>query len=95
MEKKLSLEWGAGSISNWMKDLANLIKMKINELKELLLDFKSNVVFNQDLKNKNWFNIGGKCKVFFKAENLNDLIKFLKILKIKKKSQLLALVQIL
>ena len=40
--------------------------MKIDELKELLLDFKSNVVFNQDLKNKNWFNIGGRCKVFFK-----------------------------
>ena len=43
---------GAGSISNWMKDLPNLIAMKIDELKELLIDFKSNVVFNQDLKNK-------------------------------------------
>ena len=68
--------------------------MKIDELKELLLDFKSNVVFNQDLKNKNWFNIGGRCKVFFKAENLNNLIKFLKILENREKSQLLALDQI-
>ena len=59
--------------------------MKIDELKELLLDFKSNVVFNQDLKNKNWFNIGGRCKVFFKAENLNNLIKFLKILENREK----------
>ena len=59
--------------------------MKIDELKELLLDFKSNVVFNQDLKNKNWFNIGGRCKVFFKTENLNNLIKFLKILENREK----------
>ena len=41
--------------------------MKIDELK-VLLDFKSNVVFSQDLKNKNWFNIGGRCG--FKAEIL-------------------------
>ena len=27
---------------------------------------------------KNWFNIGGKSKVFFKADNLTDLINFLK-----------------
>ncbi len=31
------------------------------------------------LKKKNWFNIGGKTKVFFKANNLHELIKFLKI----------------
>ena len=31
------------------------------------------------------FNIGGRCKVFFKAENLNNLIKFLKILENREK----------
>ena len=54
--------------------------MKINELKELLKKFKSNIVYNADLKKKNWFNIGGKAKVFFKANELKDLIEFLKVL---------------
>ena len=63
--------------------------MKINELKELLIDFGSNVVFNQDLKKKNWFNIGGKSKVFFKADNLIDLVKFLKLLNNKEKISIL------
>ncbi len=54
--------------------------MQENELKDLLKDFGDHVVFNQDLKNKNWFNIGGKSKVFYKADNLKELIKFLKIL---------------
>ncbi len=47
-------------------------------LKNLLKEFGDNVKFDQDLKKKNWFNIGGKTKVFYKAENLKDLVKFLK-----------------
>ncbi len=54
--------------------------MKINHLKELLKEFGSNVRYEYDLKKKNWFNIGGKTKVFYKADNLQELIKFLKIL---------------
>ena len=54
--------------------------MEINQLKELLKDLKSSIIYNQDLKKKNWFNIGGKAKVFFKADNLKDLVEFLKIL---------------
>ena len=54
--------------------------MQKNQLKDLLKDFGSNVVFDQDLKKKNWFNIGGKSKVFFKADNLKDLVKFLQLL---------------
>ena len=54
--------------------------MKIDELKELLKKFDSNVAYSADLKKKNWFNIGGKAKVFFKADELTDLIEFLKIL---------------
>ena len=53
--------------------------MQIRELKNLLKDFGNNVIFNHDLKKKNWFNIGGKSKVFYKADNLKNLIKFLKI----------------
>ena len=54
--------------------------MKINQLKELLEEFGPNIRYEYDLKKKNWFNIGGKTKVFYKADNLKELIKFLKIL---------------
>ena len=53
--------------------------MKLDQLKTLFGEFDENVRFEQDLKKKNWFNIGGKTKVFFKANNLHELIKFLKI----------------
>ena len=57
--------------------------MQIENLQKILINFESQIVYNQDLKKKNWFNIGGKAKIFFKAENLKDLVKFLKILKNK------------
>ena len=53
--------------------------MKTN-LKELSEEFSKNLKLDYDLKKKNWFNIGGNAKIFFKAENLKDLIKFLKII---------------
>ncbi len=59
--------------------------MELNNLKKLLKKFGSNVSFDHDLKKKNWFNIGGKSKIFFKAENLKNLIEFLKILNNKEK----------
>ena len=59
--------------------------MEINHLKKILYEFGSNVKFDQDLKRKNWFNIGGRSKVFYTAENLIELIKFLKILNNKEK----------
>ena len=52
--------------------------MKIKELKEILKEFGNNVRFEYDLKKKNWFNIGGKSKVFYKADNLRELVSFLK-----------------
>ncbi len=52
--------------------------MKIKELKEILKEFGNNVRFEHDLKKKNWFNIGGKSKIFFKADGLKELISFLK-----------------
>ena len=59
--------------------------MQIHQLKDLLKDFDKNVIYDQDLKKKSWFNIGGKSKVFYKAENLKDLVKFLKLLDNKEK----------
>ena len=58
--------------------------MSINQ-QELFLEFKNNVKLDYDLKNKNWFNIGGKTKIYFKADNLKELIKFLKKIKNKEK----------
>ena len=59
--------------------------MKIEYYQELLSDFGSNVIFDCDLKKKNWFNIGGKSKIFFKARSLKELIDFLKRLEKKEK----------
>ena len=59
--------------------------MEKDNLKELLLEFGDNVKFDYDLKKKNWFNIGGKSKIFFKAKYLKDLVNFLKKLKNKEK----------
>ena len=39
---------------------------KKEEQKILLNNFGEKVQFNYDLKKKNWFNIGGKSKIFFK-----------------------------
>tara|TARA_Y100000992_G_scaffold245424_1_gene176632 strand:- start:1417 stop:2325 length:909 start_codon:yes stop_codon:yes gene_type:complete len=54
--------------------------MKIDKLKQLLKSFNENLDFEHDLKKKNWFNIGGKSKVFFKPQSLKDLVEFLKII---------------
>ena len=59
--------------------------MKIDELKNLFKEFGDCVKFDYDLKKKNWFNIGGKSKVFYKANNLQELIKFLKILNLRER----------
>jgi UDP-N-acetylmuramate dehydrogenase len=59
--------------------------MKINQLKELLKKFDSKISYNENLKKKNWFNIGGKAKAYFKANELKDLVDLLKILENKEK----------
>jgi len=51
--------------------------MKI-DLKELSQEFNDNLKLDYDLKKKNWFNIGGKTKIYYKADNLKELIRFLK-----------------
>ena len=54
-------------------------------LEELSLEFKDNLNLDYDLKKKNWFNIGGKTKIYYKAKNLKELIKFLKKIDNKEK----------
>ena len=52
--------------------------MQIDKLENFSKQVKGKLVFNYDLKKTNWFNIGGKTKVYFKPESLNELISFLK-----------------
>ena len=58
--------------------------MNIN-LEQLSSKFNNKVKFDYDLKKKNWFNIGGKTKIFYKADNLKELIRFLKIIENKER----------
>ena len=52
--------------------------MQIDSLKKFSEKISGKLLFDYDLKKTNWFNIGGKAKAFFKPENLNDLISFIK-----------------
>ncbi len=52
-----------------------MLEQKIKKFSEKI---SSKIQLNYNLKNLNWFNIGGKAKVFFKCENLKDLSLFLK-----------------
>ena len=52
--------------------------MQIDNLKKFSEQTRGKLLFDYDLKKTNWFNIGGKAKAFFKPENLNDLVNFIK-----------------
>ncbi len=53
--------------------------MIIKDLEKFSSKIKSDVLFDYEIKNYNWFNIGGKTKVFFKPDSLKELIEFLKL----------------
>tara|TARA_Y100001935_G_C17275080_1_gene494199 strand:- start:630 stop:1538 length:909 start_codon:yes stop_codon:yes gene_type:complete len=59
--------------------------MKTEYLKNLLATFGENIKFDYNLKKRTWFNIGGKTKIFYRAESLKDLINFLKKIDDKEK----------
>ena len=52
--------------------------MQADSLKNFSKKTNGKLLFDYDLKKTNWFNIGGKAKAFFKPENLNDLVNFLR-----------------
>ncbi len=56
-----------------------------SDFKELMQEFSDNLKLDYDLKKKNWFNIGGKTKAFYKADSLKELIRFLKKIQNKEK----------
>tara|TARA_A100001388_G_scaffold277135_1_gene267018 strand:- start:288 stop:1196 length:909 start_codon:yes stop_codon:yes gene_type:complete len=53
--------------------------MIIGDLKDFKEKNKSDLFFDFDIKKLNWFNIGGKSKVFFKPKSLKELQDFLKL----------------
>ena len=52
--------------------------MLLKELIKFSNEVSSKIHFDYDLKKSNWFNIGGKTKIYFKPDNLPDLVLFLK-----------------
>ena len=52
--------------------------MLSEELNKFSNEVSSKIYLDYDLKKSNWFNIGGKTKIYFKPDNLPDLILFLK-----------------
>ena len=53
--------------------------METEDIKKLALSIDGDIFFNQSIKNLNWFNIGGKTKIFFKPKSLKGLIEYLKL----------------
>ena len=53
--------------------------MKIEDIKKSVLLIDGDIFFDQSVKNLNWFNIGGKTKIFFKPNSLKGLIEYLKL----------------
>jgi UDP-N-acetylmuramate dehydrogenase len=52
--------------------------MLVDVVKRFSKEINSKFDFDYNLKKSNWFNIGGKTKVFFRPETLSDLVLFLK-----------------
>ena len=53
--------------------------MELEDIKTFSNNSDSQLFFDYDLSKSNWFNIGGKTKIFFKPQSLQDLIAFLKL----------------
>ena len=54
--------------------------MELKDIEDFKNKYNADLFFNTDIKKLNWFNIGGKSKIFFKADGLKELISFLKII---------------
>jgi len=53
--------------------------MELKDIEDFKNKFNADLFFNIDIKKFNWFNIGGKSKIFFKPKNLSELKEFLKL----------------
>ena len=66
---------GAGSISKHLNGVENYF-MSTNQ--ETIKRFSNNIFNNVKLSNYSWFNLGGPAEYFFKPEDKQQLIQFLK-----------------
>jgi len=53
--------------------------MNIDDIEKYSKNSNDKIFFDYELKKTNWFNIGGKAKIYFKPETLQELIEFSKI----------------
>ena len=53
--------------------------MELKDIEDFKNKYNADLFFNTDIKKLNWFNIGGKSKIFFKPKNLLELKEFLKL----------------
>ena len=53
--------------------------MELKDIEDFKNKFGADLFFNFDIKKFNWFNIGGKSKIFFKPKDLTELKEFLKL----------------
>jgi len=53
--------------------------MITSDIEKYANEIDGDIFFDFEIKKFNWFNIGGKVKIFFKPNSLKELIDFLKI----------------
>ena len=53
--------------------------MITGDISKFVNNIDGKIFFDFEIKKFNWFNIGGKVKIFFKPNSLKELIEFLKI----------------
>ena len=53
--------------------------MNIGDIEKYSKTTNGKFFFDHELKKTNWFNIGGKAKIYFKPGTLKELIEFLKL----------------
>ena len=53
--------------------------MNLKDIEDFSKKISGSIFFDYSLKKTNWFNIGGKTKIFFKPEDLKELKNFLKL----------------
>ena len=53
----------------------------ISQIKEIKKKISGKILFDENLSQHSWYNLGGSAKVIFKPKNLNELSIFLKNLK--------------
>ena len=50
----------------------------LEKVEEFSKEISGKIFLNYDLKKSNWFGLGGPAKIYFKPNNLNELILFIK-----------------